>query len=68
MYVCSCSLVFTGPGEAPQNVNVIKYEGGYLVTWSPPPRETHNGPLTGYLVSLHKLYNMCVCYVMVVCV
>ena len=66
MYVCIClcSLVFTGPDEAPQNVEVIKYRGGILVTWLPPPRETRNGPLTGYIVSL-LFYNMCLCYITV---
>ena len=41
----------------------MKYVNGILVTWVSPPRETHNGPLTGYVVSICEFYNIYVCYV-----
>ena len=54
-----------GPSEAPSNVQVTMHRDGILVTWTPPPTETQNGPLTGYIVSLCEMYactyTACVC-------
>ena len=67
MYMCRVDAVvcmyhthasYIGPDGAPQNVEVAMYEKGILVTWLPPPGETHNGPLTGYTVSLCEV---CMC-------
>ena len=54
----------SGPSGAPRNVQVTMHENGILVTWMPPPAETQNGPLTGYIVSL---CGMCAC-TYIVCV
>jgi len=56
MYLHVYSFNMSGPDEAPRNVQVSMHGDGILVTWTPPPTETQNGPLTGYIVSFCGMY------------
>ena len=60
IFFCTC----LGPSEPPEDVKVIVNGNKIRVTWTPPPTETQNGPLTGYAVSVF----VCVCVCMRVCV
>ena len=52
----SLLLNTTAPSAPPQNITIVNVQSTFIIlTWSPPPEETHNGEIIHYAVTLIEI-------------
>lgn len=51
-----CIFLYAAPSSSPSEVLVLDvFSSNFTVQWAPPPVNTHNGILRGYLVNITEL-------------